>query len=97
MEHIEQTKDVCCEIVKGVERRLESGNKRMDKHSETIDRLDRLITELAAINKRYDAALQDQDERLKAIEERRGTWWDKVISGIISAAVAAFMALVLRG
>lgn len=91
----EQRKEVCSEIVKGVERRLKSGERRMDKHAETIDRLDRLIAELAALSKSQMGLIDSHEERLTSLEKQPSFMWDKVITGIISALVAALMATIL--
>lgn len=40
---------------------------------------------------------EDHEQRLRAIEARGGKWFDKIISGVIGAAVAAFMAYIMFG
>lgn len=40
---------------------------------------------------------EDHEQRLRAIESRGGKWLDKIISGVIGAAVAAFMAYIIYG
>ena len=88
--------DVCNERYRHFERELDNGKERMDKHSETLDRLDRLITEMATLNRTSSETLQKHEERIGSLENRPGALWDKVISGVIAAAVAAFMAYVLK-
>lgn len=91
-----QTKELCDERSEHFKEQLALGKERMDKHSETLDRLDKLITEMATISKNHDETLRLHEKRLQGLEKRPGTLWDKVISGIISAAVAAFMALIVN-
>jgi hypothetical protein len=40
---------------------------------------------------------KDHEQRLRAIESKGGKWLDKIISGVIGAAVAAFMAYIIYG
>ena len=40
---------------------------------------------------------EDHEQRLRAMESRGGKWLDKIISGVIGAAVAAFMAYIIYG
>ncbi len=100
MEHTTDTHSVnsefCNERYRHFERELDNGKVRMDKHSETLDRLDRLITEMATLNRTSSETLQKHEERIGSLENRPGALWDKVISGVIAAAVAAFMAYVLK-
>lgn len=40
---------------------------------------------------------EDHEKRIREIELRGGKWFDKIISGVIGAAVAAFMAYIILG
>jgi len=40
---------------------------------------------------------EDHEKRLRSIESRGGQWLDKILSGVIGAAVAAFMAYIIYG
>ena len=40
---------------------------------------------------------KDHEQRIRAMESRGGKWFDKIISGVIGAAVAAFMAYIIYG
>ncbi len=40
---------------------------------------------------------EDHEQRLRAMESRGGKWFDKIVSGVIGAAVAAFMAYIIYG
>ena len=44
----------------------------------------------------HDGKLADHEKRIEGVEHRPITWFDKVVSGIIAAVVAAMMGLFLK-
>ncbi len=40
---------------------------------------------------------EDHEQRIRAMESRGGKWFDKIISGVIGAAAAAFVAYIIYG
>ena len=83
-----QTKEMCDERTRHIESEIKGGLKRLDKHSEALDKLLELTTEIATINKNLGETIISHEKRILGLEERPGTYWDKVISAIISAVIA---------
>ena len=86
------------------ERRLAEAEARSKSNSHRLDKLEDLMrvnsecnVKLTALIEKNAEKVDDHEDRITEIEKKPGTYWDKVISGIIGAAVAALMALVLSG
>lgn len=84
--------------------RFARDKSRLGKAEARLDRLEDLMrvnsecnVKLTALIEKNAEKVDDHEERITEIEKKPGTYWDKVIAGIIGAAVAALMALVLSG
>lgn len=78
------------------EERYGRTKERLDKQEKKLDDIQRLTIEMSELNKSLAASMKEQGKRIAALEEKPTKKWDLVISGIISAAVAALMAFVLK-
>ena len=77
--------------------RFARDKKRISDAEDGLDRLTTLVTELAGIVKANTESNADHEKRIRAIESRGGQWLDKIIAGVIGAAVAAFVAYIITG
>lgn len=72
-----------------------------DKHDiDELKQLTRKVSEcsikLSEIAKQQTEKIKDHENRLDELERRPGSLWDKVVSGIIAAAVAYLMSGALK-
>jgi septation ring formation regulator EzrA len=77
--------------------RLGKAEARLNKLEDLMHEISECNVKLTALIEKNAETVDDHEERLTEIEKKPGTYWDKVIAGIIGAAVAALMALVLSG
>lgn len=77
--------------------RLGKAEARLDKLEDLMHEISECNVKLTALVEKNTGDVKDHEERITEIEKKPGTYWDKVIAGIIGAAVAALMALVLSG
>lgn len=84
--------------------RFDRDFSRLDKAEGRLEKLEDLMHEVSKCSEKLTTLVEantkterNHEERITEIEKKPGTYWDKVIAGIIGAAVAALMALVLSG
>lgn len=70
---------------------LSNDRRRLDAHSESIDRLQKLTAEMAMLNQQLTNITQDHETRLRIIEQVPAKRWDRVVSQIISLLLAAML------
>ena len=78
---------------------LAQSTEILNRMSQTQEDHEHRLREIEA-NGGYEKIAKDQEDheqRLRVIESRGGKWFDKIISGVISAAVAAFMTYIILG
>ena len=76
--------------------RFARDKERIDKIDELLKKLSDCQIQLTEIEKTNQEKLADHEKRLDEIEHRPLGWVDKAISGIIAAAVAFLMGVVLK-
>lgn len=98
------TEQMCAARRQLDDERFARDKSRLGKAEARLDRLEDLMrvnsecnVKLTALIEKNAEKVDDHEERITEIEKKPGTYWDKVIAGIIGAAVAALMALVLSG
>lgn len=77
--------------------RLGKAEARLDKLEDLAHEISECNVKLTALIEKNAETVADHEDRITEIEKKPGTYWDKVIAGIIGAAVAALMALVIAG
>jgi hypothetical protein len=103
MEEKHVTEDVCAERQKNAaerfardKERLDKVEDRQDKQEERTQKIETLTVQTAEILKRHDAALENHDKRIGALEGKPGKLWDTLITEVIkllaSGAVGAVIA-----
>lgn len=87
---------VCDERGKRYDERFDRDLRRIEKVEELTAEMGKCNVKLSTIIQNHDERLGDHEKRLDAIEERPTQWWDKIISGVIAAAVAFLMSAMLK-
>lgn len=78
-------------------------DERFERDKERIEKLETLTTKVSEccikLNDMVEAhneKILDHDKRIQQIEARPANWWDKVISGAISAIVALIVGIMFN-
>jgi len=76
---------------------------RQGNYTAAQEILDKAIAEMAKLSaeigqlvKRHDTELEKHDKRIEKLEHKPSMWFDRIINGIVSAVVAAFVAAALK-
>lgn len=77
--------------------RLEKAEKRLDDMEKLMHEMSECNAKLTIMVENLNKSDADHEKRITDIEKKPGTYWDKVVAGIIGAAVAALMAIILSG
>lgn len=76
--------------------RMNRDKERLDKTEELLAEVSRCAIKLTDITDAHEKKLAEHEKRLGEIEQRPRTWIDKVIAGVIAAAVTFIMGLILK-
>lgn len=76
--------------------RFDRDKKRIEKLEDLTAKVSECNIKLSTIVNNHNDKLNDHEKRLDDIENRPANLWDKVVSGIIAAAVAFLMGVVLK-
>lgn len=84
--------------------RFSRDKARLDKMETKVDGIEKLLHEVSECNAKLTVMIEglndnsdDHERRITDIEKKPKNYWDKVVTGVISAIVAALMAIVLGG
>lgn len=89
--------DIACEERgKRYDERFDRDLRRIEKVEDLTAKISECNVKLSEIIKNHNEKLGDHEKRLDAIESRPTQWWDKIISGVIAAAVAFLMGVMLN-
>lgn len=98
------TEQLCAARRNTDDERFGRDKSRLDKEEKRIDDMEKLLHEVSECNAKLTIMVEnlnksndDHEARITDIEKKPGTYWDKIVAGIIGAAVTALMALVLKG
>lgn len=69
--------------------------RRLDKHSDTIDALKTCSVKLTEMVEIHNERLKDHETRLDSLENKPSSILSKIVDGIISAVVAALVCMVM--
>ena len=79
-------------------------DERFRRDKEDIDRISgdvkdikELTVEIAALVKKNDEALENQNDRIARLEHKPSLWMDRIVSALISTLVAFLVTSVLSG
>jgi hypothetical protein len=86
----------CEERGKRYDERFDRDLRRIEKLEDLTAKISECNVKLSEIIKTNNEKLGDHEKRLDAIESRPTQWWDKVISGIIAAAVTVLMGVIMK-
>ena len=78
------------------EERFRRDKERLDKLDPLMEKLSTCTVQNAQIIKHHEEKLTEHERRIDNIEHRPGNWWDKAITGLIAAAVAALWNLLAK-
>ena len=96
MNDIPVSEQLCRERRIVEEERFRRDKERLDKMDKLTEKLSQCTVQNAQIIKHHEEKLIDHERRIDNIEHRPGSWWDKVITGLIAAAVAALWSLLAK-
>lgn len=82
-------KSVYDERQKAIDQYLGNDRRRLDAHSESIDKLEKLTAEIAILNQQMSKITEDHEARLRTIEQVPAKRWDGVVNQIITIIIAA--------
>lgn len=98
------TEQLCAARRNTDDERFGRDKSRLDKDEKRIDDMEKLLHEVSECNAKLTIMVEnlsksndDHESRITDIEKKPGTYWDKIVAGIIGAAVAALMAIVFKG
>lgn len=98
------TEQLCAARRNTDDERFGRDKSRLDKEEKRIDDMEKLLHEVSECNAKLTIMVEnlnkssdDHEDRITDLEKKPGVYWDKIVAGIIGAAVAALMAVVLRG
>lgn len=98
------TEQLCAARRHTDEERFGRDNTRLDKAESRLDDMEKLLHQVSECNAKLTVMVEslkqvdeDHEDRISDLEKKPGAYWEKIVAGVIGAAVAAFMALVLKG
>lgn len=85
-----------CEVYQRMnDERFARDKERIKRLEDLTEKVSECNIQLSEITKSHNEKIAEHDKRLDEIEHRPGALWDKVISGVIAAAVAFLMGVIL--
>lgn len=98
MEPVGET--LCAERQKVQDERFARDKERIENLEKMCGELQQLSTQMGELLKKYDEQLSEQDERIKAIEQKPAKRWDSVVTTIFtnlaSALTGALIAILIK-
>lgn len=98
------TEELCTARRNMDDERFARDKQRIEKVELRLYEIEKLLREVTECNTKLTLMVEnlkengeDHENRIVEIEKKPGTYWDKIMAGIIGAAVAALMAVVLKG
>ena len=98
------TEQLCAARRNTDDERFGRDKSRLDKEEKRIDDMEKLLHEVSECNAKLTIMVEnlsksndDHENRITDLEKKPGSYWEKIVAGIIGAAVAALMAIVLKG
>lgn len=88
--------NVCAEHEKLCDERFARDKHDIDELKQLTRKVSECSIKLSGIAEQHNEKLKDHESRLDELERRPGNLWDKVIAGIIAAAVVFLMEVVLK-
>jgi len=88
--------EYCEEHNKLMDERFARDKADLEKHDKAIAEMAKLSAEIGQLVKRHDTELEKHDKRIEKLEHKPSMWFDRIINGIVSAVVAAFVAAALK-
>lgn len=76
--------------------RFKRDKEDIQENKDSLEDLTRLVTEMAAMQKQSMAKTDDQETRIRALENRGGVWLDRIISLGLGALIAYLASIVLK-
>ena len=83
--------NVCAEHEKLCDERFARDKHDIDELKQLTRKVSECSIKLSSIADQHNEKLKDHESRLDELESRPTQWWDKVVAGIIAAAVAYLM------
>ena len=101
------TPEVCKVHQQVMDERFSRDKERLDamdrKHEETEKRqeqIERLSVQMGEMLKNHHEKLDDHDKRIVHLEKKPAAIWDKIVltavTGVVSALIGAFMAILIK-
>ena len=90
------TEDVCAARRVLNDERFGRDKERLEKTEELLNKVSECQIQLTEISKTHAGKIADHEKRLDDIEHQPKAWMDKIISGIIAAAISFAMGYLLN-
>lgn len=86
---------LCRARVKAHEQRIETAEKRLERHDTTMSGVAECLAKLTALYEVVTTELEDTRTRLHVLETKPANRWEKILTGIISAGGGAVLGALL--
>ena len=83
----------CIEHGKMLDERFRRDKEDIEKHGTIISELKDLTKEISALVKQNDTTIKNHENRIVQLEKKPSMWLDRIISALISAAIAAVITI----
>ena len=98
------TEQLCAARRNTDDERFSRDLSRIEKAEARIDDMEKLMHEMSECNAKLTIMVENlnkksenHEDRITDIEKKPGTYWDKIVAGVIGAIVTAVMAVILKG
>jgi hypothetical protein len=87
----------CKEHGRMIDERFKRDKKDLQRHEEAINEIRDLTVEISTLVKQNNENLKNHENRITALEKKPSVWFDRIVSGITAAVVAAVVSAMLKG
>ena len=88
------TEEFCREHGRLIDERLRRDKEELVRHEEELNEIRSLTLEMSALVKQNNESMKNHENRITALEKKPSVWFDRIVAGIISAVIAAVVAMV---
>lgn len=88
------TEEFCREHGRLIDERFRRDKEELVRHEEELNEIRSLTLEMSALVKQNNESMKNHENRITALEKKPSVWFDRIVAGIISAVIAAVVAMV---
>ena len=90
-------KDVYDAHNKMLDERFALDQADIKRHTETLEGMTKLTTEIGSLVKQHDTTIKEHEDRLEHLEHKPNVWLDRIIQLILGGVISAIVAAVMTG